>query len=296
MRHPILNKMNRSIIKYFCSLIAILLIGATTLNVNGQRRPGFVKYCSLFDPIYKGKTVSSSALMFYSTVTRVDGDDTFLYSGGCNGQDYFAIPAGKSKAWARWNAFLDKLEPEKRLILEIRFEGKPEVENAHLFGSLDGWTRAQIKFSRVLSIKDVTSLPDVVLPDYKAAKPHIERIEGVISDMQNFLQSLFHPGSAGPEVRNSMSDDFFFVDLNGKKFNKAQYFTLTAPWSASDATLAGSSMGFRLRSKSSNTIVWRSTLEMLFSAGRKKTYYCDVTFALGNGNWALRHAAMVRRK
>src|SRR5438874_7855845 len=116
-----MKDVKKFIAKCFCLQVAILLVFATSLSANRQRKPAFVKYCSLFDSTYEAKTVSSSALMFYSTVGRVDGGDTFLYSGDCNGSDYFAIPQGNSRAWAKWQNFFDKLPPEKNLTLEIKF-------------------------------------------------------------------------------------------------------------------------------------------------------------------------------
>ena len=141
----------RFIQEYVCFFLLTLLVVAPALQGNGQSRPKFVKYCSLFDSTYDERTVSSIALMFYSTVGRVDGGDTFLYSPDCNGPDYFSIPSGNSKVWGKWQSFFDKLPPEKNLAIEIKFEGKPDVAIAGLFGSLDGWARAEIKFSKIVS-------------------------------------------------------------------------------------------------------------------------------------------------
>src|SRR5688572_25921933 len=112
--------MKRFVAKYFCLWVVISLVGATPLQIKGQHESKFVKYCSLFDPAYQGKAVSSSALMFYSTVGRVDGGDTFLYSPQCNNPDYFAIPKGTSRVWSKWQRFFDQLPPEKNLTLEIK--------------------------------------------------------------------------------------------------------------------------------------------------------------------------------
>lgn len=286
--------MKRFTQKYICLSLVTLLVAATVLQASGQRRPKFVKYCSLFDSMYAKETVSSSALMFYSSVGRVDGGDTFLYSADCNGPDYFAIPEGNSKVWGKWQTFFDKLPPEKNLTLEIKFEGKPYVETAGLFGSLDGWARAQIKFSKILSIKDITSDTNAVVPNNNAAKPQVERIEGLRNDLRNFLQSLYSPSSASPYVLSSLSDNFLFVDLNAKAFKKAQYFGLNAPWATSSSGLKESRMSSRLKSKANDTMIWRGTFELVFTAGATKTYYCDVTFVLRDDKWTLVHAAMVR--
>lgn len=288
--------MKNFIAKHFCLWVAILFVGAPALQVNGQRGPKFVKYCSLFDQTYEGKTVSSSALMFYSTVGRVDGDDTFLYSADCNGTDYFAIPEGNSKVWGKWQNFFDKLQPEKELTLEIKFEGKPDVETAGLFGSLDGWARAQIKFSKILSIRDVTPLPIAVRPDYEAPKPHIERIEGMRNKLRNFLQSLYAPSSSKTYVQDALSDQFLFVDSSGRTFKKDQYFTLHAAWTDSYTGLKEFQTSSRLKSKTNNTMIWRGTLKLVFTAGPVKPYYCDVKFILRNSDWIVSQATMIPAK
>lgn len=285
--------MKKFIAKCFFLQVPILLVFATSLSANGQRKPTFVKYCSLFDSTYEGKTVSSSALMFYSTVTRVDGADTFLYSPDCKGTDYVAIPEGNAKVWSKWDNFFDNLPTEKNLTLEIKFEGKPEVATAYLFGSLDGWARAQIKFSKVLSIRDVTSLPIAVRPDREAPKPHIERIEGMRNKLRNFLQSLYAPSSSDTYVRDSLAEEFLFVDSSGRTFKKDQYFTLRAAWTDPYSGLKESQTSSRLKSKTNDTMIWRGKLKLVFTEGPVKTYYCDVAFVLRNGDWIVSQATMI---
>jgi hypothetical protein len=286
--------MKRFIPTCFYLSLAILLIGATALQANGQRKPKFLKYCSLFDSTFEAKTVSSRALMFYSTVSRVDGGDTFLYSRDCNEPDYVAIPRGDSKVWSKWQNFFDKLPPEEDLTLEIEFEGKPEVATAYLFGSLDGWARAEIQFSEILSIRDVTSLPSAVRPNYEAAKPQIERIEGMRISLREFLQSLYSPNTANSFVQDFLSDDFSFVDSNGKTLKKDQYLKLNTVWTESYAGLKESQTSSRLMSKTTDTMIWRGILKLVFTSGGVKTFYCDVTLALKNGKWILTKAMMTQ--
>jgi hypothetical protein len=276
--------------------VVVLLVVASALEVSGQQSPPFVKYCSLFEPTYEGKKVTSTALMFYSTVGRVDGDDTFLYSAGCNGPDYFAIPEGSSKAWGRWQAFLGKLPPEKELVLEITFEGKSEVETARLFGSLDGWVRARIIPSKVLSIRDITQTPNAVLANSDAPKPQVERIEHLQNIYRNFLQSLYAPSNAAQYVLDSLSYDFTFVDSNGKSFKKDDYHTLNAPWAGATSELSRlkeTRTSYLLKSKTRDTMIWQGTLQLVFTTGAVKTYYCDLTTVLRGGSWTLRNARMV---
>ena len=281
--------------KYFCLSLVALFVAAIPLQANEQRSPKFVRYCSLFDSTYEGKNVSSRALMSYSTVSRVDGGDTFLYSPDCNEADNFAIPEGNSEVWGKLQNFFNKLQPEKNLILEVKFEGKPNVETSRLFGSLEGWARAQIELSKILSIRDVTSSPDAVLADHNTAKPHIERIEGMRIDLQDFLQSLYAPSSSSSsDVQNSLPNEFSFVDLRGKRFNKNQYLMLNTAFGEATSGLKESRTSSRLKSKTNSTLIWRGTLSLSYAAGPAKTYYCDVTFVLRNGKWALWRAAMVR--
>jgi len=283
----------RFIQEYVCFFLLTLLVVAPALQGNGQSRPKFVKYCSLFDSTYDERTVSSIALMFYSTVGRVDGGDTFLYSPDCNGPDYFSIPSGNSKVWGKWQSFFDKLPPEKNLAIEIKFEGKPDVAIAGLFGSLDGWARAEIKFSKIVSIRDVTSSTNAVVPNHNAAKPNVERIEGLRNDLRNFLQTLYSPSNARQDMLNSLPDDFVFVDFTGKSFKRDQYLSLNAPWDTASAGLKESRMSSRLKSKTNDTMIWRGTFVLGFTSAPTKIYYCDVTFVLRDGKWTLRRAAMV---
>ncbi len=268
----------------------MLLTGAFTAEVAGQQ---FVNYCSLFDSTYEGRTVRSTALMFHSTVSRVDGADTFLYSPDCNGPDYFAIPEGDSKAWGKWKHFWATLPPEKNLVLEVTFEGKPEISTTHLFGSLDGWARAQIPFSKIFSIKDITGTPRSILANYDAARPQVERIELLKSVLQGYLLSLNDPSSTNQYVSNSLSDKFLFVDLNEKSFKKDQYLKLPAPWTELSSSVKQWGMSYRLKSKKNEAMSWRGTFELALKSGSARTYYCDLTVVLQNGNWMIRDATMV---
>lgn len=278
--------------KSFSLCLAVLLIGGLSVHANGQRRPAYVPYCSLFDPGYEGQKVSSRALISYSTVTRVDGADPFLYSAGCNGPDFFAIWEIEAAAWNRWERFFAKLPRQRHLILEIEFEGKPTVETSQLFGSLDGWARAQVDVSKITSIRDVTASPTAVRPDHDAARPNIERIERVKSDLREFLQSLPAPNEAYNSIKNSVTDEFIFVNSEGKTFTKAQFFALSSAFPPSSAGWKESVTSFSTTSKTATSIVWRGKQQLNFPDGRTQTFYCDVTGVLRNGKWFFLRAEM----
>ena len=212
-------------VRPFCVGALVMLVAAVS-EMPAQQQ---VNFCSLFDPANDGRTITSTALMFHSTVGRVDGDDTFLYSAACNGPDYFAIPEGNAKVWGKWKRFFDALPSEKHLVLEIQFEGKPEVATAHLFGSLSGWARAQVTLSKIISIKDVTERPGT-RANWDAPKPETDRIEAMRGLLDVFLTPLSAPIHGNHHLLDLMSEDFRFVDLSGKVFGKNQYASMNPRW------------------------------------------------------------------
>jgi len=230
--------------------------------------------------------------MFHSTIGRVDGADTFLYSADCNGPDYFAIPKGDSKVWRKWQRFFDKLPAEKNLVLQITFEGKSEVATSGLFGSLDGWARAEITFSKILSITNVTGTASGVLSDDETAKPEVERIEGLRATMRGFLGSLYVPSNTSKDILDYLTNDFHFIDLDGKSFTREEYPTVNAPWADLSSKFRESRMSWELKSKTSQAMTWRGTVVINVTDGPAKTYYCDLTFILKDGKWMIREARM----
>lgn len=272
---------------------ACFLVMAVTASAYGLHSQKFVKYCSLFDS-NQGKTVISKALMFYSTVERVDGSDTFLYSSDCNGPDFFAIPQGNSEIWKKWDRFFDNLPSEKNHVLEITFEGKSDVATAYLFGSLDGWARAQMILSKILSIREVTNR-EGAQARWEAAKPKVERIERMRAVLDIFVTSLYSPSNTEQGVSDHFSDEFRFVDLTGKMFRKDQYQTLYAPWATSAAQIEKSRMSRRLINSAYDTVKWRATFDIVFKAAPSKTYYCDVTLVWRDSRWIIHDAVMVTK-
>ncbi|MBK9153061.1 MAG: hypothetical protein IPM25_02375 [Chloracidobacterium sp.] len=273
---------------YICSVVILF---AAVSEIRAQKQ---VSYCSLFDSANEGRTVISSALMFHSTVSRVDGADTFLYSPDCNGPDYFAIPEGDSKVWKKWNHFFARLPSEKDLVLEIKFEGRSEVATAHLFGSLDGWARAQVILSKIISINDVTET-NGIRAKWNAEKPEVERIEEMGNLLDFFFNSLLAPRNIGQPVLDLMSDEFSFVDLTGKVFGKNQYASLDAPWVSSSTGVKEMRSSRKLINKTNDMMKWRATFELLFNGAPSRTYYCDVTLVLRGGDWLIRDAKMLTK-
>lgn len=139
-------------------LFSHLIVGQVNIG-----KPKNVDYCSIFDLSnnYSGQIIKSRAFMTYSTVTRVDGGDSFLYSKNCNNGDYFAVTNfSKLNNLSKWEKFFAKLPGEKNFIFEISFIGKLQTSVIPFFGHL-GWSRAEIEIFKIESMKDITSVSSI---------------------------------------------------------------------------------------------------------------------------------------
>jgi hypothetical protein len=187
-------------------------------------------YCSIFNQIenLNNRIIKTNALMFYSTVSRVDGDDTFLYSPHCNKGDYFAtVDFSNLKNSGYLRRFLTKLPGEKNFILEIYFTGKLQTSLTPAFGHLS-WAIAEMNVFDVTSIKDVTALPNTIKPDYEAATP----LKSKGTELQSInSQILFFfvfgdKSSYSQDIERYISDDFTVIDKLGRTFGKNNYLKL----------------------------------------------------------------------
>lgn len=188
-------------------------------------------YCSIFDQPRNsiGQVVKTKALMTYSTISRVDGGDTFIYSQDCNNNDYFStIDFPKLKNLRKWNKFFEKLPSEKNFIFEIDFTGRLQFSITPRYGHLS-WSLAEMEMLEIFSIKDVTSVSAIRKPDEKADAP----LKAKGASLQIINTELLYHLILGerkfslPNIEQYISDDFPLIDKLERKFNKKDYRKLT---------------------------------------------------------------------
>ena len=212
------------------SLITInfILISFFSQNLIGQITKSPNKnsdYCAVFRAANeKPRTVKIRALMSFSTISRIDGGDTFLYSVECNNGDYFALANFSNlKDIAKWQIFFDKLPNEKNFIFEVELQGNLEVSIAPWFGHLS-WSRAKIEITEIESIKDVTRKAQK--PNYKTERPLTEK--GRTLQLVN-TETLFYlvKGKTELNLGDYFSPEYILTDSNGNIFNKLNYQNLS---------------------------------------------------------------------
>ncbi|MEK7724148.1 MAG: hypothetical protein AAB336_07370 [Acidobacteriota bacterium] len=162
--------------------------------------------------------------MSFSTISRIDGGDTFLYSVECNNGDYFALANFSNlKDIAKWQIFFDKLPNEKNFIFEVELQGNLEVSIAPWFGHLS-WSRAKIEITEIESIKDVTRKAQK--PNYKTERPLTEK--GRTLQLVN-TETLFYlvKGKTELNLGDYFSPEYILTDSNGNIFNKLNYQNLS---------------------------------------------------------------------
>lgn len=208
----------------FLLAIIFLLFSVFSQNHFGQTSKSTNKntdYCSVFRESNENpKPVKIRALMTYSTVSRVDGGDSFFYSANCNNGDYFAVADFSNlKDSDKWQTFFDKLPAQKNYIFEVNLQGNLEVLMTPLFGHLS-WSRAEIEITEIESIQDVTR--NARKPDYKAERPLTEK--GKTLQLVN-TETIFYlvRGKTGLNFDEYLSPRYVLTDSNGNSFNKSNY-------------------------------------------------------------------------
>lgn len=270
----------------------MVLSGLSATSLVAQSAPLFVEYCSIFAPENENQRVSSKALMFYSTVGRVDGGDEFLYSAKCNAPDYFALPEASRQVWRKWDKYLASLEAEKNFVLEIEFEGKLELAGASLFGHL-GWTRARVNVSKIRSIRDVSFASDAVRPGFGLPAPLIDREKDLAYKAHVFLSSLYRAGWTVDLSNEVLGDAFVFIDSTGAIHNKMAYLKLPAPGLVFRPPIQETRTSYALKKRAKDVVEFTGTVELTYKDTTKQTIFCDLLFNLRESGWVLDQAKMV---
>lgn len=280
---------SKSQMKILLLLSCFAFAFAGAFKSNAQTIPD-VDICALFDSYdkYEGRTISSTALMTYSTVGRVDGGDSVLYSLKCNNPDYFAtVSGGSSKTWK----FLTDLKPESNFILEIEFVGRIKIGETLGFGHL-GWTRAEVNIQRVKSSKVLTTEAKPNWPNHKAAAPLTARAKKVDIDGKVFLQSLYiQPKRMKDDISLLLSDDFVFKKNDGKSLSKDEYlnrdYPIIASWKG-----GWTSLGMSEVKRTKQGLSALGTVAIDVNTKDKQTFICRLSFILKDGFWVISSAQL----
>ena len=212
----------------FLLAIILLLTSIFTQQIIGQTNKSTDKisdYCSVFREANENpKSIKIRALMTYSTISRVDGGDSFLYSENCNNGDYFAVADfSKLNDSDKWRNFFEKLPAQKNSIFEVELQGNLEVSLGSWFGHL-AWSRANIEITEIESIKNVTRKTHK--PNYKAERPLTEK--GKTLRLIN-TETLFRlvKGDSQLNLGEYFSPEYILTDSNGNVFNTSNYQNLS---------------------------------------------------------------------
>lgn len=292
----------KSAIGLFCISVLSPVLASAELPITSQISVPVVEYCELFErplPIRTG-LFRTTAYMSYSTVSRIDGGDPFLYSPKCNDSDHFAVFDTAKNVWGRYPKFFDSLPPERHHVISITFDGRLEVANSHLFGSLDGWSRAKALIINTISLRLLPAPQESILPNQTAEAPEAERIERLQASFWLFLQSLLRSNGAEPSL---LSDDFVLVNYDGAKISRTEVLSRSEPViknSMGEITLPKPlsdqlRISRRILNATATRIIGLGTIE--FRNHRSiLTYASQVTFKLYDGEWKIQKAVITRRR
>lgn len=187
-----------------------------------------INYCSLFDSQknYEGQVVESRALMTYSTVTRVDGGDSFLYSSDCNGRDYFAVANFENeKNPQKWKCFFGKIKGEKNYVFEITFTGRIQTSLLPTFGHL-GWSRAEIEIIEIQSINNFISIAKNKKPNFNGNSTLIDKGK-LLETINNEIVGYFvGDKDALVNIKKYLASDLRINNVTGKILNIESIETL----------------------------------------------------------------------
>ena len=186
------------------------------------------EFCSAFsEGTHATDTIRIKALMTWSTVSRVDGGDSYLYSPDCNNGDYFAVTDfSQLNDKGKLRRFLDSLARERNFILEADVTGRRVNSFIPLFGHLN-WSRSTFKIDRINSLVDVSSRQNLVRPDLEADTP-LTDLATSLRDINSELMLKFIGQSDMPALDEMVEASFTATDPNGQTYRKTNYKELDA--------------------------------------------------------------------
>lgn len=198
-------------------LLSILLLVPVALSQKARQSD----YCGLFNPSNsEGDLVTTVAYMTYSSVSRVDGGDSFFFWPTCNNEDYFAIASFSKNLPKTKKKFFSELPNEKSYILKLTVTGRLRTSFLPRFGHLS-WSRSQFEVEMIESISNATGEHKVELPDLNARAPLAELAKHLHRLNMELVPALLG-GSLSKEDKTSLDPTFTLTDQNGKVFSKDQ--------------------------------------------------------------------------
>lgn len=203
----------------------ILLISIFTQNLFGQiPKPIKTKldYCLAFKYLknLQQSIFKTQALLKYSTLSRVDGGDSFLYSATCNNGDYFAITNFSQLVNPnKWQKFFSELSKEKNFVFEIQFKGKLKTSIVPSYGHL-AWSRAEMEIIEIESIKEITNSSSK--PNFQAETP-ITNAGKTLSFINTEVISYFLQARTEKVINEYLANNYRVINADGKTFNKTSY-------------------------------------------------------------------------
>lgn len=256
-------------------------------------------YCSIVKAPerYIGRVIRTKALMTYSTVSRVDGADSFLYSSLCNNGDYFVATNYEeedSNKSDKTDAFLMRLADEKNFIFEVVIKGQFDYSIVPTFGHL-GWSLNGLKVHKIVSIRDVTQKRGYKKPNSKAERPRTDagsRLQGLTRETL-----LYFLGSKSVEVEKSFDDGLEIFDTLSRtygrseidKFRNAGLFESTLKYK--DKFVSGPSVSYK-----SGSYIASGSLGATFTSGDKKTLQYECIYRLLNNEFILEKIRFSNKK
>lgn len=178
-----------------------------------------ISFCEVFDgsDSFDGKLVITEALMTYSTVSRVDGGDSFLYSPKCNNQDFFAVTEFSDGITKTVKQFFSKLPDERNFVLKVTLTGRARSSFIPLFGHLS-WSRSQFVVEDINNISNITNDSSHVPPNFDDEAPLTE-LGNHLRNLNSDLVLSLLTGLAPEKLNDSLDPAFGLTDPNGRTFS-----------------------------------------------------------------------------
>ena len=203
----------------------ILLISIFTQNLFGQipkQTKTKLDYCLAFKHLknLQQSVFKTQALLSYSTVSRVDGGDSFLYSAACNSGDYFAITNFSQLVNSnKWQKFFSGLSKEKNFVFEIQFKGKLKTSIVPFYGHL-AWSLAEMEIIEIESIKEITNSSSK--PNFQAETPLTNAGE-TLSFINTEVTRYFLQARTEKDINEYLANSYRVINADGNTFNKTSY-------------------------------------------------------------------------
>lgn len=202
-----------------CLVLFVALVPAQASKAQRMsKKIKIVEYCSIAQSPqrYAGKVIRTRALMTFSTVSRVDDGDSFLYSWRCNKGDYFAIPNfSEQKIQDKSSQFFEKLSKETDFIFEVVIIGEFVNSIIPKFGHLS-WAINEFKVHEISSIRDVTSRESYKKPNFDADSPRTDAGEHL--RWLNCKILFYFLGNPTERIDKYFDDHLVIIDASGRSF------------------------------------------------------------------------------